>query len=136
MVSYSATTKASLKKVWEQLLFKIEHPEDFVPGVSHVSILEKTDTTVIRVMDVVMNGVSATLKEKITFQSYKVRFELIEHPHLDGYIDNDAKALSDTETEITYTAHWRSKGTQEEINNFEIIKTAVLKTIALIERTP
>lgn len=136
MVSYSTIAKASLEKVWEHLLFKIEHPENFVPGVSNVSILNRTDTSVIRVMDITMNGVPATLKEKITFHPYKVRFELIEHPHMEGYVDNDANELSDNETEVTYTAYWRNKDTKEEINNAEIIKTAVVKTIAFIEKTP
>lgn len=136
MVSYSAIAKASLEKVWEHLLFKIEHPENFVPGVSNVSILDKTDISVIRVMDIAMNGVPVTLKEKITFHPYKVRFELIEHPHMEGYVDNEANKLSDNETEVTYTAHWKNKDTKEEINNAEIIKTAVLKTIAFIEKTP
>jgi ribosome-associated toxin RatA of RatAB toxin-antitoxin module len=134
MVSFSALTKTPLEKVWNDLLFKIEHPENFVPGVSNVLILEKTTESVIRKMDVAMNEFTVTLKEKITFHPYKVRFELMEHPTMEGYVDNDAAWISENETEITYTAHWKNKNTKEEINNFELIKTAVLKTIAFIEK--
>jgi len=135
MVSYSAKTQVPLEKVWSDLLLKIEHPENFVPGVSRVLILEKTDESVIREMDVVMGDSVVTLKENITFRPYKVRFELLEHPSMEGYVDNDVKWLSENETEITFTAHWKNKSTQEEIDNFEIIKNAVIKTIAFIEKT-
>jgi len=134
MVSYSAKTKTPLEKVWSDLLLKIEHPEHFVPGVQKVVILEKTTDSVIREMEVAMGDSKVTLKEKITFQPYKVRFDLMEHPTMEGYLDNDATWLSENETEITFTAHWKNKSTQEEIDNFEIIKNAIIKTIAFIEK--
>lgn len=135
MVSYSAVAKAPLEKVWSHLIYKIEHPEHFVPGVNHVAILERAHETVIRVMHVNMAGNQVVLKEKITFQPYKVRFELLEHPTMQGFIDNDARALSENETAITFTAHWKNKATGEEINNTELLQAAVLKTIAFIEDT-
>lgn len=135
MVSYSGATQASLEKVWQHLLYKIEHPEHFVPGVTDVAILEKTSDTVTRVMHVNMQGNPVILKEKITFKPYKVRFELLEHPTMEGFIDNDARSISEEETEITYTAHWKNKETKEDINNAELVQAAVLKTIAYIENT-
>jgi len=73
------------------------------------------------------------LKEKITFEPYKVRFFLLDHLKLEGYVDNDIKAISDNETEMTFTIHWIDKTTKMEINDFELVKNAVLKTKNYIE---
>jgi ribosome-associated toxin RatA of RatAB toxin-antitoxin module len=43
MVQYTTIVKASLEKVWQHLILKIEKPENFVPGVSDVIILEKNE---------------------------------------------------------------------------------------------
>lgn len=47
MVDYTAIVKASLEKVWHHLILKIEKPENFVPGVSNVIILEKTKISLL-----------------------------------------------------------------------------------------
>jgi len=135
MVHYTAPTATPLKKVWQHLLHKIEFPENFIPGVSNVVILEKNDEFVIRQMDVLMNDKPVTLKEKITFKPYKVRFELLDHPTLKGYVDNDIKCISDSETEITFTVNWKDKITDAPVDNPEMVKSAVLKTIEFIEAT-
>ena len=132
MMQFSAIAKASLEKVWDHLIYKIEHPENFVPGVSNVILLEKNDNFVIRKMDVLMNGATETLIEKIRFTPYNVRFELVEHPIFIGHVDNDAKFISENETEITYTINWINKTTQEPFSNPELVKNAVLKTIEFI----
>lgn len=134
MVRYNAIANASLEKVWDHLILKIEHPENFVPGVSNVIILEKEESFVLRQMDVLMQGNTVTLKEKITFEPYKVRFELLEHPTFEGYVDNEARLITENETEITYTINWKDKNTKEPINNPEMVKSAVLKTIEFIEK--
>ena len=38
MIQYSTNVKATLDEVWQQFIYKIEHPENFVPGVSNVII--------------------------------------------------------------------------------------------------
>lgn len=122
-----------MEKVWKHLLQKIENPTNFVPGVSNVQILEKNDTFVTRQMTVTTTENSTILKEKITFIPYKVRFLLVEHPKLEGYVDNDIKFVSENETEMTFTINWKDKSTQAEINNLEMAKNAVLKTKLYIE---
>ena len=47
MVQFSTVVNASLEKVWEHLIYKIEKPENFVPGVSDVEIIEKIDPNTI-----------------------------------------------------------------------------------------
>lgn len=133
MVHYTTIVKASLEKVWQELLFKIEKPENFVPGVSNVIILEKNKDFVTRQMTITTEGIPTTLTEKITSIPYKVRFLLMDHPKFEGYVDNDIKAITNQETELTFTINWKDKATQSEINNPEMVKNAVLKTKKYIE---
>lgn len=133
MVQYSTTVNASLEKVWQHLIYKIENPENFVPGVSNVIISEKNDIFVIRQMTITSEGNPTTLTEKITFTPYKVRFLLAAHPKFEGYVDNDIEAISDNETKMTFTINWNDKTTKSEINNPEMVKNAVLKTKKHIE---
>lgn len=133
MTSFSTSVNASLENVWKHLTFKIEHPEAFVPGVSGVTILEKNEEFVIRQMNITMNGTISKVVEKITSEPFCVRFELLEHSKFTGYVDNEAIAISENETQITYTMNWVDKQTQIAYENPEIMKNAVLKTKEYIE---
>ncbi len=134
MVQYTTIVNAPLEKVWEQLLYKIEKPENFVPGVSDVIISDKNTDFVSRQMKVTTAENTTILKEKITFIPYKVRFLLLEHPSLEGFVDNDIRANSENETEMTFTINWIDKTTKTGINDFELVKNAVLKTKNFIEK--
>ena len=133
MVQFSTTVNATLEKVWQHLLLKIERPENFVPGVSDVVILEKKEDFVTRKMTITTEENATTLVDKITFVPYKVRFLLVEHPKFEGFVDNDIKFISENETEITFTINWKDKTTQSEFDNSEMVKNAVLKTKTFIE---
>lgn len=133
MVQFTTTVNASLEKVWDHLIYKIEKPENFVPGVSDVIISERNADFVIRQMTVTTPENTTILKEKITFVPYKVRFLLLEHPNMEGFVDNDIRKISDTETELTFTIDWIEKTSKMEINNLELLKNAVLKTKTYIE---
>lgn len=133
MVQFTTIVNASLEKVWEHLIYKIEKPENFVPGVSDVIISEKNPDFVLRQMTVTTPENTTILKEKITFIPYKVRFLLLEHPTMEGFVDNDIRMISETETEMTFTINWIDKTTKSEINNQELVKNAVLKTKTFIE---
>ena len=133
MVHYTTIVNASLEKVWEHLILKIEKPENFVPGVSDVIVLEKNEDFVNRKMTITVEGNATTFVEKITFKPYKVRFLLLEHPKFEGYVDNDIKPISDNETEMTFTINWKDKTTESEFDNEEMVKNAVLKTKTFIE---
>jgi hypothetical protein len=134
MVQHSEIVEATFEKVWEQLLYKIENPGDFVPGVSDVEIIEKKENYVIRQMKITQESGTSILKEKITFIPYKVRFLLLEHPSIEGYVDNDIILISENETEMTFTINWINKTNKTEINNFEMVKNAVIKTKNFIEK--
>jgi hypothetical protein len=137
MTAYSTNIQLPLAQVWEHLIYKIEHPENFVPGVSNVTILEKTEGYVMRSMDIHLpDGSQATVVEKITHTPYLVRFTIIEHPVYTGYVDNLAEQITDHETQITYTMSWVNKITGEPMANPEIVKNAVLKTVDFMLQTP
>lgn len=133
MVQFSTVVNASLEKVWEHLIYKIEKPENFVPGVSDVEIIEKKNDFLIRQMKITQESGITILKEKITFIPYKVRFLLIDHIKFEGYVDNDIKELAINQTEVTFTINWFDKETNAEVNNYEMVKNAVLKTKNFIE---
>ena len=133
MVQFTTIVNASLEKVWQHLILKIEKPENFVPGVSDVIILEKKGDFVTRKMTITTSENATTLVEKITFVPYKVRFLLLEHPKFEGYVDNDIKPISENETEMSFTINWKDKTTQSEFDNQEMLKNAVLKTKTFIE---
>lgn len=134
MVQYTTTVNATLEKVWHHLILKIENPENFVPGISDVFILEKNDEFVIRKMTITTPDNTTTLTEKITLTPNKVRFLILEHPKFEGYVDNDIKYISENETEITFSMNWMEKITKSEFNNFELVKSAVIKTKTFIEQ--
>ena len=129
MISYTTNIKVPIEKVWQHFIYKIEHPENFVPGVSNVIIKEKTADFVIRDMDIALpDGSKVTISEKITHAPYTVKFLIVNHPVYNGYVDNIAEKISDNETKITFSLHWINKKTGDPFNNEEIAKTAVLKT--------
>lgn len=128
MTSYTTILPVSIEQVWQHLLYKIEHPESFVPGVSKVQILEKKEDIVLRQMDVALNNTPSTVIEKITWKPYHVRFELIAHDIYEGYVDNEATVIDTDHTELCYTIHWKNKQTGEIYNDEELVKKAVLQS--------
>jgi carbon monoxide dehydrogenase subunit G len=97
-ISHTEIIDAPIKDVWKHLLFKIDHPEHFVPNVSGVEILEKNDAATIRKMTVTLPTQTMTIVEKITATPYVVKFEIIEHPTFTGNVDNLAEAIDEHNT--------------------------------------
>ncbi|MFN8116887.1 MAG: AtaL-like protein [Bacteroidia bacterium] len=92
MISHSEKIKVPIEKVWEHFLYKIEHPEHFVPGASNAVIKEKSSDYIIREMDIALpNGLKARISEKITYSPYNVKFQIIDHPIYKGHVDNIAE---------------------------------------------
>ena len=133
-ISHTEIIDASLNDVWKHLLFKINHPEHFVPNVSGVEILEKNEVATIRKMTVTMPTQTMTIVEKITATPYLVKFEIIEHPTFTGYIDNQAEAIDEYATRLTYMMCWLNKATNTPANNLDLLKAAVQKSKQYIEQ--
>lgn len=133
MVSYTQHIALPISKVWEYFLYKLEHPEHFVPGISKVHILEKTEDYVLRQMNLINpQGEEITLVERITHKPYEVRYAIEEHPKYKGYVLNRAVAINKVETAITYSIYWQDIETDVWYAEEETVKNAVLKTIAYI----
>jgi 4-hydroxy-L-threonine phosphate dehydrogenase PdxA len=133
MVSFSTNIHAPLDQVWEHFLYKIEHPEHFVPGVSNVEIIEKTGDYVLRAMELTTpDGAQARVVEKIIHAPYTVKFLIVDHPKFSGHVDNLAEKISENETKITFSMYWVNKETGEPFSNQELVKSAVLKTVSFM----
>ena len=132
-ISHTEIIDASIHDVWKHLLYKIDHPEHFVPNVSGVEILEKNETATIRKMTVAMPTQTMTIVEKITATPYLVKFEITEHPTFTGYIDNQAEAIDEYATRLTYTMCWLNKATNTPANNLDLLKAAIQKSKQYIE---
>ena len=134
MIQYSATIMVPMADVWRHLLYKIECPEAFVPGVSDVKILEKREGFVRRKMTIKMpDGTINNIEEEIIFAPYQVRFNLVSHPKFSGYVDNIITPISEKECLLTYSIHWQDKATLVYFSDENIVKNAVLKSVAHIQ---
>ena len=132
-ISHSEIVNASLNKVWQHLLYKIDHPEKFVPHVSDVVVIEKNTEAIIRQMKINMPDNAIIIVEKITASPYVVRFEIMEHPDAKGYVENHAESINEHTTRLTYTMNWQKKSNYGSANNPDILKTAALKSKNYIE---
>jgi len=133
MISYSQIINVPLDVVWKNFLYKIKHPENFVPGVSNVLVKEQNADYVIREMDIVSpSGLTDRIIEKITFSPNWVNFSIVHHPIYSGFVYNLAEKISDNETKVTFSINWQNKVTGEFFSNDDVVKNAVLKTIEFI----
>lgn len=134
IITHSEIVNASIEKVWDALVLKIEQPQYFVPNVSDVSIMEKKEDYVIRKMSLLAGDIKMELVEKITSSPYIVRFDIISHPKNTGYILNEASSIDATSTLLTYTMCWQDKIDHTPSNNPEILKAAVRLSKEFIEK--
>jgi hypothetical protein len=132
-ISHTEFIDASINDVWKHLLYKIDHPEHFVPNVSGVEILEKNEVATIRKMTVTLPTQNITIVEKITATPYLVKFKIKEHPSFTGYVDNLAEVVDEHTTRLTYKMCWLNKATNTSANNIELLKAAVQKSKQYIE---
>ena len=138
--AYSQKINAPLSLVWEQLVNKVYHPENFVPGVSDVQILEDgPGSRAVRQMSITTPKGVLTIVEEITWDEATrlVDFRIIEHPSHTGNVINrvDIKTNESGEEELwlTYEMNWAFKGEGADPMEGLIIKGAVVKSIEFIE---
>ena len=62
-------------------------------------------------------------------------FLIIDHPVYKGFVDNFAEKITDSTTKITFSLSWFNKETGEAMNNQDIVRNAVLKTVDHILRS-
>ena len=134
-ISHTEIVNASLYDVWQHLLYKIDHPEKFVPNVSDVEVIEKNVETTLRKMKITMPDKSMTIIEKIIASPYVVRFEIMEHPTVKGYVENLAEAVNEKSTKLTYIMNWQNTLDNSPANNADMLKAAVNKSKLFIEES-
>lgn len=133
-ISHNEIINAPIKTVWDALVLKIEQPQFFVPNVSNVLILEKTEEFVVRQMTLQAGEIKMELVEKITFSPFLVKFEIVSHPKNIGYVLNEAIPIDEKTTQLTYTMCWQDKETLLPSNNMDILKSAVILSKEFIEK--
>ena len=74
-----------------------------------------------------------TIVEKITASPFMIRFEIIEHPVVNGYVENHAEMIDENTTRLTYIMNWKNKTDNSSANNLEMLKAAVLKSKLYME---
>jgi len=134
IITHSEIVNAPIEKVWNALVLKIEQPQYFVPNVSDVYIMEKTEKFMIRQMTLQAGDIKMEMVEKITSSPYIVRFDIISHPKNTGYVLNEASSIDANSTLLTYTMCWQDKIEHTPSNNPEILKAAVMLSKEFIEK--
>lgn len=132
-ISHTEIINVPIETVWDALVLKIEQPQLFVPNVSNVIILEKTEEFVIRQMTLQAGEITMELVEKITKSPYLITFEIVSHLKNIGYVLNKAIPIDKKTTQLTYTMCWQDKETLLSSNNLEILKAAVKLSKEVIE---
>ena len=133
-ISHTEIINAPIKTVWDALVLKIDQPQFFVPNVSNVLILEKTEEFVVRQMTLQAGEIKMELVEKIKFSPFLVKFEIVSHPKNIGYVLNEAIPIDEKSIQLTYTMCWQDKETLLPSNNMDILKSAVILSKKFIEK--
>jgi hypothetical protein len=91
-VSFSANVFAPVEKLWELLLRRVEHPNEYLPGIEEVRILERQRDALVREL----SGHGLFIKERVTIDKLKreVRYLLLEHPLFSGIVTHRLVPLS------------------------------------------
>jgi hypothetical protein len=91
-ISFSANIFAPVEMLWELLLRRIEHPNEYLPGIKEVRISERQGDVLVR--EVSGNGLF--IRERVTIDRLKreVRYLLMEHPLFSGTVTHRLVPLS------------------------------------------
>lgn len=135
--SHSVMVRAPLERLWGLLLDKIERPQDYLPEVREVEILERQPGYLLRRMRVA----EMELVERVTVfeKRHEVDYVLVDHPVYAGQVVNRIEELYETEEpglplRLTFALDWRRKdGKPDEEDLGAAIRQAVERTKALAE---
>ena len=83
-ISFGALVHAPFDALWEILLDRIEHPQEYIPGAEGVQIIERSDDFWVR--EVRARGL--VLREQVTVDKGKgeICYTLLEHPLFSGTV--------------------------------------------------
>jgi hypothetical protein len=91
-ISFSANVLAPVETLWELLLRRIEHPNEYLPGIEEVLITERHGDVLTREV----RGKGLFIKERVTIDPRKreIRYLLLEHPLFSGVVTHSVVPLS------------------------------------------
>jgi hypothetical protein len=132
---YKVFVNARFDVIWQKLLDKIEHPEKYVQGISHVEMLENESDHWLRIIQFENNNWQE-LKELIVADKSTgiIVYRLVDHPYFQGETINICRTTNQVyQSELEYQIHWKLKdqNAQESIHDKDIAEQAL--QLAVIE---
>jgi len=108
---YKVFVNARFEVIWQKLLDKIEHPEKYVEGISHVEMLENESDHYLRLIKFKNNNWQE-LKELIVADKSTgiIVYRLVDHPYFQGETINICRSTNQIyHTELEYQINWKPK---------------------------
>jgi len=115
-LSFSANVRAPVENLWELLLNRVEHPNEYLPGIEEVTIVERHGDVLVREL----RGHGLFIKERVTIDKGKreIRYLLLEHPLLSGTVTHRVVPLSRQSpvapVQLTMVAIWVPRNDEAE----------------------
>eukprot|EP00658_Telonema_sp_P-2_P035603 TRINITY_DN25859_c0_g1_i4.p1 TRINITY_DN25859_c0_g1~~TRINITY_DN25859_c0_g1_i4.p1 ORF type:complete len:162 (+),score=22.07 TRINITY_DN25859_c0_g1_i4:197-682(+) len=137
LTSHRVTINATPTTVFEHLLLKIRHPDRFVPGVTHVEIIQEFGEHSIERKMTLPNGKIAHEVIGAERSTLSVMFRLCPGCAFSGYVSNVVLPPHDNATscDVDFTLNWvASEGVPDA--DFEATKMAMAGAIVnAVEQT-
>jgi len=115
-ISFSANVLAPVETLWELLLKRVEHPNEYLPGIEEVRIVERQGDMLVREV----SGRGLFIKERVTIDKGKreIRYLLLEHPLFSGTVTHRLVPLSRQSpvapVQLTMVANWVPRNDEAE----------------------
>lgn len=77
-----AIIKASKEKLWELLLDKIHHPDQYIPGIEEFEIKERAENEIVRTLFTEMDDVVELII--INPATFEIKTSLVRHSFMKG----------------------------------------------------
>lgn len=91
-ISYSAEVFAPFETIWQLMLYRIEHPQGYLPGSEDARIIERHDDFLVR--EVTARGIAITERVTIDREKREIRYMPMEHPLFSGTVTQRAVPAS------------------------------------------
>jgi hypothetical protein len=133
--SFSANVFAPVETLWGLVLKRVEHPNEYLPGIEEVRIIEHRENILIREL----RGNGLFIKERVTVDKMKreIRYLLLEHPLFSGTVTHRVVPLSRQSpvapVHLSMVANWVPKNEEAEGLIVKMMSTAIQQEIFSIK---
>jgi len=134
-ISFSANVLAPVETLWELLLERVEHPNEYLPGTEEVRILEVEEDVLVREL----RARGLFIKERVTIDKGKreIRYLLLEHPLFSGHVTHRVVPLSRqspvSPVRLSMFADWVPKSEEAEGLIVKLMSSAIQQEILSIK---